>query len=198
MSTKTNLKTTRTMAEAEEPTVKNKSLTEKAKGFKEWAFLKFMDDQTASWANSAIECQTTGSIALTNALQQAVATKNETTEGEANWQENVDGIRGFSVPVGFVKTAKKEDGIVQRKLASLMVNSSSTQCRLLLGKFGGTESAPTFSGFAGHVLISDYNEDYPIDNNVSATATLTGNGRCKYFEDATVTEISTFFGLTNI
>lgn len=196
MSTKTNLKTINTMAEA--PTVKNKSLTEKAKGSKEWAFIKFMDDQTTSWANSAIECQTTGSIALTNALQQAVATKNETTDDEANWQENVDGIRGFSVPVGFVKTAKKEDGVVQRKLASLMVNSSTTGCRLLLGKFGGTESAPTFSGFAGNVLVSDYNEDYPIDNNVSATATLTGNGRCKYFEDATVTQINTFFGLASI
>lgn len=178
-------------------TSKNTTSIEKAKGFKELVYLKFMDDTKSSWSKSAIECQTTGSISLTNALQQSVATKNETKEGEANWQENVDGVRSFSVPVGFLKTAKKTDGEVQRKLAALVVNSDTTECRFMLGKFDGEDSAPTFSGFAGHVLISDYNEDYPIDNNVSATATLTGNGRCKYFEDAAATEINTFFGLTD-
>lgn len=180
---------------AETPT-KNTGSIEKAKGFKELVYLKFMEDATPSWTDSAIECQTTGSISFTNALQQSVATKNETKDGEANWQENVDGVRSFSVPVGFVKTAKKSDGTVQRKLSSLMVNSDTTESRFMLGKFGGTESAPTFSGFAGYVLISDYNEDYPIDNNVSATATLTGNGRCKCFEDAAAAEINAFFGLT--
>lgn len=179
----------------ETPSSKNTASIEKAKGFKELVYLKFMDDGTASWANAAIECQTTGSISLTNAIQQSVATKNETNDGEANWLENVDGVRSFSVPVGFLKTAKKTDGIVQRKLAALMVNSDTTLSRFMLGKFGGSEGSPTFSGYAGYVLIADYNEDYPIDNNVSATATLTGNGRCKYFEDATATDINTFFGL---
>lgn len=178
-----------------EPT-RNGQKIEKADGFRELIHLKFMDDNTSSWAKSAIECQTTGSISFANAIQQAVGTKNETAPGEANWEESTDGLRSFSVPVGFLKTKNKADGVVQRKLSDLMVNSASTESRFLLGQFGGTPEAPTFTGFAGHTLIQDYNEDYPLDNKVAATATLKGSGVCKKFDEASAADINAFFGLT--
>lgn len=175
---------------------RNGQKIEKADGVKELVHLKFIEDKTTSWVGSAIECQTTGSISFSNAIQQAVGTKNEATTGGANWEESIDGQRSFSVPVGFLKTKKREDGEVQRKLSELMVNSASTESRFLLGQFGGAPEAPTFTGYAGYTLIQDYNEDYPLDNKVSATATLKGTGSCKKFEDASAADVNAFFGLT--
>ena len=157
------------------------------------------DDATGSWASDILECQGESNIDISNALQDIEIICKDASMGadaKAQYTQAIDGKRSWTLPFNFTALKDPASAVVQERIKNKITTAADTRLKMLFGSFGGTAEAPTFSGWAGYVRISDLSESAPAESVVAASGTLTGVGEVKSFTSAGAADINAFFGLT--
>lgn len=175
----------------------------KGKDYKLWFLLTSDGDKP-----SFLEGQTSHNVNFDNATQTVASLKNESpTSGgdEVLYQARIDGIRDLTGAANFPRLKKATEATTQKALIDRIKYAANTTVTMFCGSTEAVEQTPEggsvttvieFTGFKTDVLIKSVSEDYPNDNEVSASLNYENKGgvpieiKAKAWSDAITQTVS--------